>query len=108
MDTKNEEECLEEKVVPIIQEADTVSKSSVDLMEEEVLLDDSLISSATNSPTQTPVHSNPEQSPVEPLESDDAHYDQHQVMYTQDTPRRSLRFIGNTTNWATYDALGEK
>ena len=86
----------------------TVSRSSVDSIEEDISPDDSLISSATNSPTQTPVHSNPEQSPVEPLESDDAHDDQYQVMYTQDTPRRSSRFIGNTTNWATYDALGKK
>ena len=83
----------------------TVSRSLVKSITEDVSLDDSLISSGNNSSMQTPVSSSPEQSPVEPLQFDDAHYDQHQVMYTQDTPRRSLHFVGNTTNWATYDAL---
>ena len=86
----------------------TVSRSLVDSVAGDVSLDDPLTSSGNNSPVQTPVSLSPVQSPVRPQQYDDVHYKQHRVQYTQDTPRRSLRFVGNNTNWATYDAFGEK
>ena len=86
----------------------TVSRSLINSVAQDVSLDDSPISSGNNSPVQTPVSLSPVQSPVRPQQYDDVHYEQHRVQYTRDTPRRSLRFVGNNTNWATYDAFGEK
>ena len=85
-----------------------VSRSMVNYVSEDASLDDPLLSSGNNSPVQTPVSLSPIQSPVEPQQFDDVNYDQQRVKYTRDTPRRSLRFVGNNTNWATYDAFGGK
>ena len=86
----------------------TVRRSFINSVAQDVSSDDSPISSGSDSPLQTPVSLSPDQSPVRPQQYDDVQYEQHRVEYTQDTPRRSLRFVGNNTNWATYDAFGEK
>ena len=80
-----------------------VSRSFVNSIVGEVSLDDSLTSSETNSPIQIPVPLSPVHALVESQQGDDAHEDRY-----RDTPRRSLRFVGISTNWATYDAFGEK
>ena len=85
-----------------------VVRSLVNSVAGDMSLDHSLTSSGNNSPIQTPVSLSPVQAPVGPQQGDAVHYDQHRVQYTRDTPRRSLRFVGNNTNWATYDAFGEK
>ena len=91
-----------------VEDSITVRRSLINSVAQDVSSDDSPILSSNDSPVQTPVSLSPEQSPVRPQQDDDVHYEQHRVEYTQDTPRRSLRFVGNNTNWATYDAFGEK
>ena len=86
----------------------TVRRSLINSVAQDVSSDDSPISSGNDFPVQTPVSLSPLQSPVRPQQYDDVQHEQHRAEYTQDTPRRSLRFLGNTTNWATYDAFGEK
>ena len=86
----------------------TVSRSLVDSVAGDVSWDDTPTSSGNDSPVQTPVSSSPVQVPMEPQQCDDVYSNQHREDYTRDTPRRSLRFVGNNTNWATYDAFGEK
>ena len=41
---------------------------------------------------------------TDPLQNSDVDYDQED--YVRDTPRRSLRLRGVSTNWTTHDALG--
>ena len=86
----------------------TIIRSVIDPVVEEVSLDETITSSGTDSPTQTPTPRSPIQVPDEPQQFDDGNPDQNLEDHGRDTPRRSQRFLGNTTNWATFDAFGRK
>ena len=79
-----------------------------DTAAEDVSREETSTSSGNGSPVQTPASLSPVQAPMVPLQFGDVDFDQHQEDYIRDTPRRSSRFIGNNTNWATFAALGKK
>ena len=58
------------------------------------------------SPVANAAPPSPIQISTDPLRFSDA--DSEQEEYTLDTPRRSLRLMGDQINWATYDAFGRK
>ena len=86
----------------------TIIRSMVDPVAEDVPPDETSMSSGNDSPVQTPTSISPIQTPTVPLQFGDVDFDQHQEDHIRDTPRRSQRFVGNNTNWATYDAFGRK
>ena len=58
------------------------------------------------SPVANDAPLSPTQTSTDPLQFWDVDSDQED--YTPDTPRRSLRLVGDKINWATYDAFGRK
>ena len=86
----------------------TIVRYAVEPAAEDMSWDKTSAPSGNDSPVQTPTSLSPVQAPMEPLQYDDVDSDQYQEDHTRGTPRRSLRLVGDNTNWATYADSGKK